>query len=192
MEHDEAFLHYKKLLQDIELLTTNLYEQFSKEITCHLGCTSCCYQQLSLSQVEADFVSKAIKKLPKESQEGLLSRAKAINPESEIPQACPMLDGIACSIYEFRPVICRTHGFPITFKDDNEEIILDVCPLNFSEEGDAVELNLTDTIDIDRLNLRLAAINYSYSQEKLKDNKKSGERVQISEIIISALTDLGL
>lgn len=191
MEND-AFLHYKKLLQDIELLTTNLYKQFPTEITCHLGCTSCCYQQLSLSQVEADFISKVTKTLPKESQEGLLSRAKAINLESENPQACPFLDGFACSIYESRPVICRTHGFPITFKDDNEEIILDVCPLNFSEEGDAVELNLTDTIDIDRVNLRLAAINYTYSQENLKDNKKSGERTQISEIIISALTDLGL
>ncbi|MBI4854460.1 MAG: YkgJ family cysteine cluster protein [Acidobacteria bacterium] len=190
---DSDFLQYKKLLEDVDLLTGNLHKQFVKQITCHLGCTGCCYQQLSLSQVEANFISKAIKTLPPPTQEKILFAAKAIKNNTSTTEACPMLDNLACVIYEFRPVICRTHGFPISFKDDEtEETFLDVCPLNFSEEGESVELNLTDTVDIDRLNLRLAAINYAYSRDILEDNKKFAERVQMSEIIISTLTNLGL
>lgn len=193
MIDNEAFLHYKKLLIDIEILTESLHKRFSKQITCHLGCTSCCYQQLSLSLVEADFISKAVKELPLETQKKIFFAAKAIKSQTNATEACPMLDGPACTIYEFRPVICRTHGFPITFKDDeSEEILLDVCPLNFSQEGDSVELNLIDTIDIDRLNLRLAAINYAYCRDSLEESKKSAERREMSEIIISALTNLGL
>ncbi len=193
MQIGENFVHYKKLLTDVELLTKVLQKHFAKQITCHLGCTSCCYQQLSLFQVEADFISKAVKKLTPETQKKLLLAAQAIETQTNTSEACPMLDGLACSIYESRPIICRTHGFPITFKDDeSQELSLDVCPLNFSEEGDAVELNLTDTIDIDRLNLRLAAINYTYCRDILADSKKSAERIPMFEIIISALTNLGL
>lgn len=193
MLENEAFIHYKNLLGDIERLTESLHKRFTKEITCHLGCTSCCYQQLSLSLIEADYISKVVKELALEIQKKLLFAAKAIKSQTNTINACPVLDGPACAFYEFRPVICRTHGFPITFKDEEtEEVFLDVCPLNFSEEGDAVELNLTDTIDIDRLNLRLAAINYTYCKDNLADSKKSAERREMSEIIISALSNLGL
>lgn len=193
MKTEETFVHYKKLLTDVELLTESLQKRFSKEITCHLGCTSCCYQQLNLFQIEADFIAKAVKELAPETQKKLFLAAQAIKTQTNTSEACPMLDGLACSIYEFRPIICRTHGFPISFKDDeSQELFLDVCPLNFSEEGDSVELNLTDTIDIDRLNLRLAAINYAYCRDNLAETKKSAERIPMFEIIISALTNLGL
>ncbi|MFY9223585.1 MAG: YkgJ family cysteine cluster protein [Blastocatellia bacterium] len=188
---EDAFLHYQKLLSDIEVITKSLKERFSQKITCHLGCVGCCQQQLTLSLIEADFISLTIRNLPTDQQQKILLAAQDIKNKTNKTDTCPLLDGFACSIYKSRPVICRTHGFPITFKDEeSEEIFLDVCPLNFSEDGESVELNLTDTIDIDRLNLRLAAINYTYSSDKLGDGKKSAERMEMSEIIISALGDL--
>jgi uncharacterized protein len=186
-----AFLHYQKLLTDIEALTKNLKEKFIQQITCHLGCIGCCQQQLTLSLIEADFISQAIKNLSNIQQQKILLAAQTIKNKTNETNACPLLDGIACSVYESRPVICRTHGFPITFKDEeSEDLFLDVCPLNFSEDGDLEELNPIDTIDIDRLNLRLAAINYTYSKDELGDGKKSAERMEMSEIIISALSNL--
>lgn len=188
---ETAFLHYQKLLSDIEIITKDLKERFSQQITCHLGCIGCCQQQLTLSLIEVDFISLAIKNLPTNQQQKILLAAQAIKNKTNQTNACPLLDNISCSVYESRPVICRTHGFPITFKDEeSEELFLDVCPLNFSEDGESVELNLTDTIDIDRLNLRLAAINYTYSRDELGDGKKSAERMEMSEIIISALGNL--
>lgn len=188
----EAFVHYQKLLDDIEILTKTLHNRFTKQITCHLGCTACCYQQLTLSQVEVGFISVAIKKLPLEKQKKIKLAAQAILENTAQTDACAMLDGLGCSIYEFRPVICRTHGFPISFQDEEtKESVLDVCPLNFADEEN-LELNLTDTIDIDRLNLRLAAINYAYCRDEQGEVKKSAERMAMAEIIISALSNLPL
>lgn len=188
---EDSFLHYQKLLTDIEVFTKDLKEKFGQQITCHLGCVGCCQQQLTLSLIEADFISQAIKNLSNIQQQKILLAAQSIKNKTNKTNACPLLDGFACSVYNSRPVICRTHGFPITFKDEeSEELFLDVCPLNFSEDGESVELNLTDTIDIDRLNLRLAAINYTYSRNELGDGKKSAERMEMSEIIISALGNL--
>ncbi len=188
---EDVFLHYQNLLSDIEVITKSLKERFSQKITCHLGCVGCCQQQLTLSLIEADFISLAIRNLPTDQQQKILLAAQAIKNKTNKTDTCPLLDDLTCSVYESRPVICRTHGFPITFKDEeSEELFLDVCPLNFSEDGDSVELNPIDTIDIDRLNLRLAAINYTYSRDELRDKKKSAERMEMSEIIISALGDL--
>ncbi len=186
----ENFVHYKKLLNDIDVLTENLHKRFSKQITCHLGCTGCCQQQLTLSKVEANFITQAIKELSIEKQNNLKQAAQAILEMRAETDACAMLDGLGCSIYEVRPVICRTHGFPISFKDEEtQDTLLDVCPLNFAEEEN-LELGLEDTIDIDRVNLRLAAINYAYCRDILGDEKKSAERMAMAEIIISTLGNL--
>src|SRR5262249_31096201 len=112
-------------------------------------------------------------------------RARALIDGTAPAVACPLLEGMCCTIYESRPVICRTHGMPITFKDeDNEEIYLDVCPLNFSEEGELEKLSPSDAVDIDRVNLRLAAVNYAYCRDCKADASASGERISMAEILL--------
>src|SRR5437016_229381 len=127
----DQFEHYRKLLADIERLSAELQQKFLKQITCHHGCTGCCQQHLTLSPVEAEFVSEAVRQLPDEIRERVAAQARALIDGTAQTIACPLLDGPGCSIYQSRPVICRTHGFPITFKDEGSaQTYLDVCPLN--------------------------------------------------------------
>ena len=74
-----------------------------------------------------------------------------------------MLEEDRCIVYEARPTICRTHGAPVQFRQENQ-LVRDVCPLNFTPstpDGPLPlhELPASDLIDLDRLNMLLALTN---------------------------------
>lgn len=72
---------------------------------------------------------------------------------------CPMLDGGLCSIYEFRPFICRTHGLPLlSMGDDGWE--LSHCELNFT--SDAPDFDETNSLIHDRFNSRMFMLNKEF------------------------------
>ncbi|MGZ3809289.1 MAG: YkgJ family cysteine cluster protein, partial [Bacteriovorax sp.] len=64
-------------------------------------------------------------------------------------RACAFLYDDRCTIYEARPVICRTQGAPLFLQEEN---VLDYCPLNF-KEGDPPK---EDWLNLDRLNTLLS------------------------------------
>jgi Fe-S-cluster containining protein len=186
----DRFEHYRKLLADIERLATPLLARFPHQITCHLGCVGCCQQHLSLSTVEAEFVAAAARQLPEDVKARVRAAARALAEGSALTETCPLLDGDGCSIYQSRPIICRTHGFPITFQDEETgDTYLDVCPLNFSQAGELAQLRAADTINIDRVNLRLAAINFAYCRDEKGDAAGAHNRVALAEIILSTLQE---
>ena len=89
-----------------------------------------------------------------------------------------------CSIYEVRPMICRSHGMPVSWKADDAlqsgdlqgVESRDVCPLNF----DGVDLSVlpkTDVLSLDKLNIVLSLINRKFDEEK------SGMRFSVEELI---------
>ena len=63
----------------------------------------------------------------------------------------------ACLLYAFRPLICRTHGFPLQ-TTYNQQVSIGHCRHNFKNMSpipdDAV-------IDLDQINVTLRAINTS-------------------------------
>ena len=81
-------------------------DAFAKEIgkhaACHQGCTHCCYTPVTLSEAEAVFIGKSISVSPVASAERIKRTASYTDP-------CPFLKDNACSIYEHRPTVCRTH-----------------------------------------------------------------------------------
>lgn len=171
---------YQKLLADLGVLLSSLEHHHAQNMVCQKGCDQCCIQDLSVFEVEAQPIREALKNLPKASQTQIQTQA------SKDVDHCPMLIDHACSIYEARPVICRTHGLPIAFqpKDAEEgEVFLDVCPLNFTAEGSLENLSLGEMLDIDRLNLRLAAVNMVHCRDTLGDIEKAHERISLKELI---------
>lgn len=192
-DQQSEFEHYERLLADIETLSEQLRARFLRQLNCQLGCTGCCHQHLTLSQVEADFVAAAVRQLPGEVQTRVAAAAAKLKaaPEAGEPLACPLLDGAGCAIYRSRPVICRTHGFPIIFQaEQSEEYCLDVCPLNFSAPGELESLRAPDTINIDRVNLRLAAVNYAYCRDHKGDGNIANEpRRTMADIVLMALAE---
>jgi uncharacterized protein len=186
-EEMQIFEPYTQLLNDLEKLTAALAQKHATNLTCQAGCSGCCLPGLSVFAVEAAHLSEALTDLADPLRSRVLAQAQAAQAAPEQQSHCPLLVDDLCSIYNQRPVICRSHGYPIHFQDpeaEEGEVFLDVCPLNFTAEGALENLDLPDTLPIDRLNLRLAAINHVYCRDVLQTE---AERVDLAVLAVEVL-----
>lgn len=85
---------------------------------CRKGCSDCCYQAVPISLHQAELLAAASgRRLDRhaglrasEDLVGALERANRwAQAMLEAPRACPFLVDQACSVYEDRPLTCRTH-----------------------------------------------------------------------------------
>jgi len=93
-------------------------------------------------------------------------------------ERCPLLEDHRCLLYSARPIICRTHGFPIIYTEGRERKV-DCCPLNLVD-GDQ-SMPGSAIIDLDRLNTLLVAVNILYLSHA--DDAVQPERLTIAEAL---------
>jgi len=84
--------------------------------------------------------------------------------------ACTFLYEGQCSIYEARPLICRTQGLPLFVASEN---VLDYCPLNF-KDGDPEKV---DWLNLERMNTLLSFAAKSTGREGRVRLKKLKEKL---------------
>ena len=122
---NEAIAAVLRLHADIDRRAGALHAHHAARLQCLRGCASCCVDDLTVFEVEAEVI-----------------RARAGNVLLEPPHpagACAFLDADgACRIYPHRPYVCRTQGLPLRWIDfDHPEAggeQRDICPLNESNE----------------------------------------------------------
>lgn len=150
------FRNYESLLLKLDETLSAIREKAGSAMQCKKGCDGCC-RPISIFAVEAFFLAGFFQKLSEEEQDFIRSHVEN-NQDDEF---CPFLFEGACLLYEARPVICRTHGFPLVVTE-GEERFLDFCPLNFDGETD---LALSLAMDLETLNKTLSAIQGFFMQE---------------------------
>lgn len=164
--------NYRQLTARVDTLCKGIESALGAEITCSEGCSSCC-TSITIFPVEAAALREAVQSLPEQEAESIRQHV-ADNASGE---RCPLLSHHRCLLYTSRPVICRTHGLPITYTEDNQQKS-DCCPLNMTKtktvSGDSV-------IDLDKLNSLLVAVNALYLSEAKEP--VSGERLTVAEAI---------
>jgi Fe-S-cluster containining protein len=125
------------------------------KIQCRRGCTDCCHHLFQITELEAAFISTAVKSLPPEKRQPMKQRARQYTEDREkllsdrqIPDAwgslpppglrlaCPALEDDACQIYENRPLICRKYGMPLYNPRKPDQVF--ACELNF-KPGEEIE-----------------------------------------------------
>jgi Fe-S-cluster containining protein len=125
------------------------------KIQCRRGCTDCCHHLFQITELEAAFISSAVKNLPPEKRQALESRAQKYSEDRvkllsdrQVPDAwgslpppglrlpCPALEDGACQIYENRPLICRKYGMPLYNPQKPDQVF--ACELNF-KPGEEIE-----------------------------------------------------
>jgi len=132
---------------------------YGSKIQCRRGCTDCCHHLFQITELEAAYISQAVKELPPEVRTRLEQRARqylvdrgALLAKADVPEAwgslpppgtrlaCPALEDGACRIYSHRPLICRKYGIPLY--NPRKPAQLFACELNFrpGEEIDATDL----------------------------------------------------
>lgn len=165
--------YLKQLHQKISEHHQKVEKTYPEGMTCKNGCSRCCYVNLSVFPIEAQFIRDWFNNLPIEKIEELKKEWEkegrlAENFFGKTVSACPFLKNESCTIYEARPVICRTQGLPLKFTED-QEVAIDACPLNFENDEHILE----DCLDLDRLNLILAT---------LQRQQGEGKRVLLSDL----------
>ena len=148
---DNCLLTYRDLLAAVDRLLGRIQRRYSAQIACHRGCACGC-RNLSIFPIEALSLASALDNLQERKAAAIRHRAATASFWD-----CPLLEAGACSLYAFRPLICRTHGFPLKTVY-HQQVSIGHCRHNFRNispiPDDAV-------IDLDRINGTLRDINTS-------------------------------
>lgn len=129
-----------------------------------MGCHSCCKPGISVNALEAQWLKQRLLELPEEKRSALLKNEKT-NPFQG--KRCSFLQSEGtCGIYELRPLVCRSHGAPLQWKEE-ENTYRDVCPLNFSDQNIG-ELSPNDVMNLDTINALLSLL---LQQSKLGEHR---------------------
>jgi Fe-S-cluster containining protein len=135
------------------------------DIACGAGCTACCRQDLTVCTIERDHIAAYL------AEHGLEPRDESRTDQDRHPLFERLQGGVPCaflgpqgrcSIYEARPLICRTHGLPIVVEET-----VGTCALNFqghAERGEFEDLPANHKLDLDLLNTTLAVIERLYAE----------------------------
>lgn len=96
-------------------------------LKCCKGCSGCCRDALTMSEAEAAVIRK------------LYPNVGKLSPHAS--GTCPFLDeNGACRIYEARPYICRTHGLPMRWFEDAEELSDSTQDIDDMDETEDIEV----------------------------------------------------
>ncbi|MCG8549699.1 MAG: YkgJ family cysteine cluster protein [Desulfobacterales bacterium] len=145
---DNLLKNYTDLIQRVDRHIQRLAKVHKDRLACKKGCDECC-RHLSLFPVEAFALSRAFCRLDAPCREKVLGQAELND------RACPLLVDHVCMVYEARPIICRTHGYPLYMEKAGRGVV-DFCPKNFTG---VKTLDHSDMLDLDRMNTLLTAVN---------------------------------
>lgn len=99
--------------------------KMSEVISCSKSCSFCCHDEINLSKNEVEYLLSKIKENNVKPNRRLLKIQNKTEDFHKIKwahKACSLLDSNGnCSVYEFRPMICRTHNSTIDPKFCNKE-----------------------------------------------------------------------
>lgn len=179
---------YRQLIESVDSMTARLSSRYAEHLVCRSGCSGCCHHHLSVFAVEAATVGAAIEALPEPLRVQLNEQArKTLELEARGESAiCPMLVDDRCSVYESRPMICRTQGLPLLIEAEDGEAEVDFCPLNFTDENAIADLDQDYLVPLDDLNLKLALVNLQHCRERGIADEASGQRMPMAEIILES------
>lgn len=140
---------YHQFRQQVDQLTDKLSTMHQKNLACKKGCDLCC-MDYQVFPIEFHAMKQALKDQPVEMQES-------------VDGSCIFLKDHACQIYEHRPIICRTHGLPLLFMN-NDQWELSACELNFTGFDDE-DFTPENTFPQDKFNSKLFLLNKEFLKE---------------------------
>lgn len=140
------FEKYQRFVAKVDKLTEALSSQHKDHMQCRKGCDLCC-MNYRIFPVEYFAILQALNEKPVETQESKNG-------------SCTFLKDHACQIYAHRPLICRTHGLPLLYLNE-DQWELSACELNFTAFDDE-DFSAENTFPQDTFNSELFQINKQF------------------------------
>ena len=141
----QSLRYYRELIQKIDAFTESINSTYGNQLHCREGCSSCCILE-SIMPVELVPIVQWYVTQP-ESIKTIIKQ--------EDSHSCIFLHNNSCIIYPVRPVICRTHGYPVLIRNS-----VDICPLN-----NGINFEPQYILNLENCNTMLAAINILFIKE---------------------------
>jgi Fe-S-cluster containining protein len=143
-------LSYKRILARADEHFAEAFAKNSGRMQCAAGCTMCCHGLFEIGAADVAVIADGLNAINEQRRAEIVSAAAAISERFEHPDlrdcspeekeaffersdsvACPALDSAGrCSIYDSRPLVCRTFGLPIR---DGDNFLGQECDLNFTD-----------------------------------------------------------
>ena len=174
---DDILENYRHLVARVDALCHDIEKALREHITCSEGCSNCC-TSITLFPIEAAALNSALAAMP--AEEAAEIRRHVSKHAGD--ERCPLLQNHRCLLYAARPIICRTHGLPILYTENDLERV-DCCPLNMEQ---CESLPGSVVIDLDRLNSVLVAVNALYLSQ-IDTPADLPERLSIAEALAGPL-----
>ena len=140
----EDIQKYRIYLEYLNKKLGEYFEEQSPYICCREGCSSCCEKgEYPFTEIEFAYLMIGVQTLDKETQINIeknietIKKQKELNKDKKFLYACPFLINKKCSLYEYRGIICRSHGLAFFSKDNH--ILVPACVedgLNYSNVYD--------------------------------------------------------
>lgn len=121
--------HLVTLRRRVDAHFSDAVRRDPQAFACAQGCAQCCHRRFDVFEVEAAPIRAALTKLEREDP-ALRATLRAQADAPEHAHKCALLVDDRCSVYEQRPLICRSHGLPVAVKED-EQLHVSWCELNY-------------------------------------------------------------
>ncbi len=140
------FKPYECFLSEFDKKLEEYFRRDAAAIKCKKGCTFCCTNgDYPLSHLEMCYLMQGFVWLDKSRHDEVRENIRALANISNAAQkgyACPFLLDGECSVYRYRPLICRVHGLAYMRSDGIVELPECArCGLNYSDNfnGESVD-----------------------------------------------------
>lgn len=106
---------YRKFLKEFDTKLNSYFEAHKKYIKCKAGCSACCEKgDYPISQIELEYLMQGFIALDNETKIKIQTNIKSMKRGNK----CPFLLNNRCSVYPYRPIICRVHGLAYLCKKE--------------------------------------------------------------------------
>ena len=133
-------MNYEEFLKNLDLKLAHYFDLHKQFIHCKAGCSACCKKgDYPLYPIELEYLMQGYISLDIATKQIVQQNIK----EMEKGGACPFLVDDKCSVYKYRPIICRVHGLAYLCKTNI--VKLPYCAnygKNYSEINDKGEIEL--------------------------------------------------
>lgn len=112
-------IDYTQFLKEFDSRLKKYFDQHKDYINCKVGCSDCCEKgDYPISELELNYIMQGYIALNNETKRSIQENIKNIKKGG----ACPFLVNKKCSIYTYRPIICRIHGLAYLYKNNTVKL----------------------------------------------------------------------
>lgn len=193
---------YINYLSELNSKLDKYFDEQREFISCKAGCALCCKTSYyAASEVEYAYVRIGLNNLSEEHQK--IVRDKAIqslkdrntflksNPDTlKFSYECPFLINETCSIYEYRPMLCRSHGLIYNDVEKPGKINAPYCMTQGFNYSNVYNFETKQFSEAKRIELNIKAtpksydLSYSNMMDAAKDIEFGDVRMMIEWIIM--------